>query len=186
MSWKSRQPKADGNHSPCPECGTLVYWRDGPYCYSCRENKPTRTCGACGRLSTTAGVECHHCGATLSKALVFGLDSVSPDMARCKAWPKDANPFAKRSADRFTRESKKAGAIFLISGMRSCFVCGGQFQLGQGLSYVRHRAVANPKWDGESKYGRYVYDTSQKAHASCPFLEDEHEAMNPTVKMDAA
>lgn len=180
MRYGSRSRLNANNSDQCPNCGVTKYYRND--CYNCKD-LPLRKCEPCGRVSQTAGSACLHCEAPLPRALVFGADRLPADVAACKAWPKnDANPFATKSAQRFMREAKKVA--HLISGMRSCFVCGGQFQLGD-RDRMRSRIVPNPDWDGVSNWGQYKHDVSQKAHSSCRLTADEEAAQNPTLSLVA-
>lgn len=86
MGYGNRNSRrSDANYRPCPSCETPVYWRDGPYCYSCNERNPERHCGACNQVSRTLGTDCLHCEKPLGR-LTFGQDRLAAGKQRIGGW----------------------------------------------------------------------------------------------------
>jgi hypothetical protein len=106
MTYRNRRTD-DGNHSPCPGCGSLVYWRDGPYCGSC-QSLPSRHCFECNRDNRTAGRVCHGCEAQLPLAPVFGFDRLS------------GNPWVTRPPQVSYVTSNEAWARFIRKAKADC------------------------------------------------------------------
>lgn len=172
----------ESNNPRCINCDSRHYWRND--CFNCA-SYPIRTCRSCGKSMQTEKADCLYCEQPLGP-LVFGVDRLPREAAICKAWPKDANPFASKAVKGAAKAWKEARSR--ITGLRSCFVCGNQFQLSTKASQtfgarrndLRDRVIpakdyVNGEWVDNPR--RYGYDTSQKAHRDCPMLPDEVAAI---------